>query len=255
MAVYKRGAAQLHYEVAGSGPALFLSHGYGSSSHMWRDQLEHFKDDWRVVSWDFRGHGRTLCPESEEHFSHELSIQDMLALMDELGIEKAVVGGLSLGGYMSLRFAALHPERVRALALFDTGPGYRSEKARAGWNRFAEKQALKLEERGLAALADSGEVAGAGHSSAKALALSARGILAQQDGMVMDFLPQVSVPTFVLVGGDDVDYHGSTDYMASKIPGAQKVVIPNAGHAANLDQPEAFNVALEGFLKGLSASD
>lgn len=254
MAFLESGAARVYYEdwgEAGS-PVLLLSHGYGSTSQMWLPQREALAQaGWRVLAWDIRGHGRTQCPEQAEHFSHAHTCADMVALLDMAGAERAVVAGLSLGGYMSLYLASRHPERVRALGLFDTGPGYRSDDARAGWNQFAERQAAKLEEQGLEALSDSDEVALAEHESATALALAARGILAQRDGAVMEYLPKVQVPTLVLVGADDKPYHGASDYMAKRIPGAQRAMIPDAGHSANLDQPAAFNEALLGFLRGL----
>src|SRR5437870_13739517 len=82
----------------------------------------------------------------------------MTAILDMLGVERAVVSGLSLGGYMSLAFYLAHPERVRALVLCDTGPGYRNPEGRAVWNRRAEKQALNFEQNGLGAASQSAEV-------------------------------------------------------------------------------------------------
>ena len=78
-------------------------------------------------------------------------------------------------------------------------------------------------------------------------------MLTMTDGSLIGSLPQIAVPTLVLVGADDQHFLAAADYMAAKIPGAQKIVIPNAGHAANLDQPEAFNRAVAAFLAGLSA--
>jgi pimeloyl-ACP methyl ester carboxylesterase len=76
-------------------------------------------------------------------------------------------------------------------------------------------------------------------------------MLAQDGSALIDSLPNVAVPTLVLVGSEDRNFLGAADYMASKIPGAKKVVIPGAGHAANLDQPAAFNAAVADFLAGL----
>jgi pimeloyl-ACP methyl ester carboxylesterase len=132
--------------------------------------------------------------------------------------------------------------------LFDTGPGYRNADARAGWNRMARQRADALESRGLAALGDGREVAASRHRSAAGLARAARGILTQQDARVLESLPGVRVPTLVLVGAKDEAFLAATDYMAAKIPGATKVVIPEAGHAANIDQPRAFNAAVLDFL-------
>jgi pimeloyl-ACP methyl ester carboxylesterase len=80
---------------------------------------------------------------------------------------------------------------------------------------------------------------------------AARGMLAQFDSSLIDSLPTIAVPTLVLVGAEDRHFLGAADYMAAKIPGARKIVIPGAGHAANLDQPAAFNRAVADFLAAL----
>jgi pimeloyl-ACP methyl ester carboxylesterase len=172
----------------------------------------------------------------------------MAGLLDAHGVEQAVIGGLSLGGYMSLAFHLVHPQRVKALMLFDTGPGYRKDDARAGWNKRAEVTAGEYETKGLAALGRSAEVLASHHRSAQGLAHAARGMLAQRDARVIDSLAALKVPTLVLAGAKDEPFLAATDYMASKIPGATKVIIPDAGHAANIDQPEVFNRAVLEFL-------
>ena len=140
----------VHYEDSGSGLVVFMTHGYAAAGRMWEPQRKPLNEaGYRLVSWDMRGHGETESPDDPAQYSEALTIADMAALMDMLGIERAVVGGLSLGGFMSLAFQLAHPERVRALLLCDTGPGYRSDEARAKWNRMAEKSAVNFEAKGL----------------------------------------------------------------------------------------------------------
>jgi pimeloyl-ACP methyl ester carboxylesterase len=245
----------IHYEVSGSGPAVFLTHGYAAAGAMWEPQRKPLNEaGYRLVSWDMRGHAETESPSDPAQYSETLTIADMAGLMDKLGIEKAVVGGLSLGGYMSLAFQQAHPERVQALVLCDTGPGYRSDEPRAKWNRMAEKSALNFEEKGLDAAGRSPEVQAAFkyHRSAAGLAHSARGMLAQFDSRVIDHLPEIDVPTLIIVGERDEPYRDASRYMQSKIPGARLEIIAGAGHAANMDQPQAFNRVLLEFLNGLS---
>ena len=81
------------------------------------------------------------------------------------------------------------------------------------------------------------------------LRLAARGMLTQRDARVIESLPTIAVPSIVIVGAEDTPFLAASDYMAAKIPGAKKAVIENAGHSANIDQPQAFNAALLGFLK------
>ena len=164
-----RNGVQIHYEVHGKGPVILLTHGYSATSQMWRGQIEPLTKTNTLVIWDMRGHGQSDYPAEPGQYSAALTVADMRALLDTVGAKTAVVGGLSLGGYMSLAFHLAHPERVRALMLFDTGPGFKKD-----------------------------------------------------------------------------------DYMAAKIAGAQKVVIPDAGHSANLDQPEPFNRAVVSFLDRLA---
>jgi pimeloyl-ACP methyl ester carboxylesterase len=150
---------------------------------------------------------------------------------------------------MSLAFHRAHPERVRALLIIDTGPGFRDPKAREGWNRYALETAARLEKDGLAGMPGaSAEVRASHHRSAEGLVRAARGMLTQRDAAVIDSLPTIAVPTLVIAGANDQPFLNATDYMAAKIPGAQKLIVPHAGHAVNLDQPEAFNAAVSGFL-------
>jgi pimeloyl-ACP methyl ester carboxylesterase len=216
---------------------------------MWQGQIETFSDRYRIITWDIRGHGQSDSPEDVSLYSEAHSIADMRAILNECGVERAVVGGLSLGGYLSLAFHVAHPELVSALMLFDTGPGYKKDEARDGWNQMAVKRAVTLEERGLAALGSGNEVRIASHRSAQGLANAARGILTQVDDRIIQSLPEISISTLILVGENDKTFLTPTDYMAAKIPGSKKVVIKDAGHASNIDQPAAFNQAVAEFLE------
>ena len=246
-----RGTHKLYYEVKGDGPAVLLTHGYSASHTMWRGQMEALGDRYRAIVWDMHGHGATESSENPSDYSEQNTVEDMAALLDACGVRKAVVGGLSLGGYMSLAFYLQYPERVTALMLFDTGPGFKKDEARQKWNESASRTAEKLENKGLVTERSGAEVRLAKHNSVNALALAARGMLAQSDARVISGLPDISVPTLVLVGGDDKPFLAATDYMASKIPSSTKAVIDGAGHAANVDRPEAFNDAVDAFLSDL----
>ncbi len=244
-----RDGVNLYYEVHGQGPALLLTHGYSATSQMWRGQIEALSKRHTLILWDMRGHGESDYPEDPAAYSEPATVADMAALLDVVGAKTAVVGGLSLGGYMSLAFHRAHPERVRALLIIDTGPGYRNDEAREGWNRTSLKTAERYETEGLGRLAaGSVEMRTSRHRSADGLAKAARGMLTQRDAGVISSLPTIAVPAIVVVGADDTPFLAASDYMAAKIPGARKVVIPDAGHAANIDQPEAFNAAILDFL-------
>lgn len=251
MAKLERDGVNLYYEVHGTkGPVILLSHGYSATSAMWEGQIAALTRNHRLVLWDMRGHGQSDYPEDPSLYSEEATVADMAAILDAVGAEKAIVGGLSLGGYMSLAFHEAHPERVIALLIIDTGPGFRKDEAREAWNANALRTAERFERDGLSPLKSlTPEMATSRHRSAEGLARAGRGMLTQRDAHVINALPSIRVPSLVIVGAKDTPFLAAADYMAAKIPGARKVVIADAGHASNIDQPAAFNEAVIDFLK------
>ena len=250
MATLDRNGVKIHYETHGSGPAILLTHGYSSTAAMWRGQVDLLSKDHMLILWDMRGHGDSDYPEDQSQYSEEHTVADMAALLDAVGAKDAVIGGLSLGGYMSLAFHLTHPARTKALLIIDTGPGFKKDEARAQWNATSEKTAQRYATEGLGPLGNAtAERRTARHRNARGLELAARGMLAQRDARVINSLPDIKVPSLVLVGSEDTPFLAAADYMAAKIPNADKVVIDGAGHAANIDKPQAFNAALGEFLE------
>jgi pimeloyl-ACP methyl ester carboxylesterase len=247
-----RDGVEIYYEVHGSGPPLLLTHGYSSTSEMWKGQIATLSKHYKLILWDMRGHGRSDYPNDASAYSEALTVADMAALLDEVGADRAVVGGLSLGGYMSLAFYRAHPARVRALLIIDTGPGFKKDDAREAWNKRAHDTADRFEREGLAGLTSGGrERSSVSHRDASGLARAARGMLTQRDARVIELLPEIKVPSLVVVGAEDAPFLAASDYMAAKIPAAKKVVIPAAGHVVNIDQPQAFIDAVLPFLDSL----
>lgn len=254
MPMLTRPCGDISYQVTGSGQPVLLSHGYGATSAMFGPNLAALSARHRVVTWDLRGHGASQSPSDPACYAAENAIADMAAILDELGIHRAVLGGHSLGGYLSLAFTLAFPDRVAGLILIDTGPGFRNDEARDGWNQRAEGTAARLAARGVAAVGSSSELHAGGHSDVTGLILAARGTLTQHDARVIEGLPSIGVPALVVVGADDTHFLAAADYMAGKIPAARKVVIPGAGHAPNIDRPDEFNAGLSPFLDEIAAS-
>jgi pimeloyl-ACP methyl ester carboxylesterase len=248
MATLKRpDGVNLYYETHGEGPVILLTHGYSSTAQMWRGQIAPLSKSHKLVLWDMRGHGQSDSPADQSLYSEEATVEDMAALLDTVGAKTAIVGGLSLGGYMSLAFNATYPERVKALLIIDTGPGYKKDEARA------RKTADNFEKNGIAGLkSGSAERATAAHKDHMGLARAGRGMLTQKNARVIESLPNIKVPSIVVVGENDTPFLAASDYMTAKIPGAVKALIPNAGHAANIDNPDAFNKAILEFIDGLA---
>src|SRR5258708_26952247 len=150
-----------------------------------------------------RGHGQSDYPADPRAYSEALTVADMAALLDEVGASSAIVGGLSLGGYMSLAFYRAHPQRVRALLIIDTGPGFKKDDAREAWNKRAHETGDRFEREGLAVLKSaSPERSRVKHRHASGLARPARGILTQRDARVIESLPDIKVPSLVVAGAD-----------------------------------------------------
>jgi len=246
---------ELNYEVHGEGyPVIFL-HGFVGTVDMWRPQIPVIAEKHRFIIYDARGHGESESPSSVEEYSADTVVEDLYQLLGALGVDKAVVGGLSMGGYESLRFYLTHPEKVTALILMDTGPGYRNPARREQWNQQQEERATLLETQGIEAFA-----AGAPSYTPRehvlklnpvGLANMARRVVAQFDSWVIDSIEGIDVPTLVLVGEKDTPFLAASDYMAKTIPGALKVVIPDAGHAANLAQIYQKPISKRTIIKGL----
>jgi len=246
-----RDGVRIYYEDEGRGPALLLTHGYSATLSMWDPQVSALANRYRVLRWDMRGHGASDSPDDPDAYTHTATVGDMAAVLDAAGVDRAVIGGLSLGGFLSLEFHLAHPGRVRALVLCDTGPGYKKDDARESWNRYAESFARKYEENGLDALGSSAEVRAARHRSAAGLARAACGILVQRDARVIESLPAIRVPTLLVVGSEDKPFLAGMRYMADKIAGSVHAIIDGAGHAPNLEKPVEFNAVLARFLDGL----
>ncbi len=249
-----RDGIRLYHETCGEGGGrwpVLLTHGMASTSRSWEPNLGALSEQRKIITWDMRGHGQSGYPEDTSAYSQGATVGDMLALLDHEGAERAVLGGLSLGGYMTLAFHLAHRDRVAGIMLFDTGPGFKQAAARDAWNARAERTAEAFETQGLGGLPRSAEVQGSAHRDASGLARAARGMLKQADARVIESLPSISVPALVLVGERDRPFLAAADYMAGKIPGAEQVVVPGAGHASNVDQPEAFNRSVTEFLAGL----
>lgn len=201
-------------------PPLLLTHGYGQSGRMWDANVPALARDRLVITWDLPGHG-----ESEEpaEYSHRECLATIASLLDGTGAERAVLGGQSLGGFLSLRFALEHPDRVAALVLVDAGPGFRDDAARERWNGAARSR-------------DDGRV----HE-----------LLVQHDGRVFDGLGAISAPTLIVVGSEDALFLPAAEVMERRIPGARRLVLEGAGHMANADAPNEFNAAVSEFLEEL----
>src|SRR5437764_2956996 len=251
------------YDDHGIGQPILFLHAFPLNRSMWSGELVALlaEERFRLVALDWRGFG-------ESDITNNISTMEQLAddvagLMVVLGMQDAILCGLSMGGYVAFAFSRKYPQRVRGLILADTRPGADTDEGRA--NR--ENVARVAETQGTGAIANLqlpkliSENTRQEHPEVEARirqminAATPQGIAAASRGMAQradstDLLAAITCPTLVIVGEQDVLTPPNVvqDY-ASNIPNAQFVVIPNAGHLSNLEQPEAFLQALSGFLR------
>jgi 3-oxoadipate enol-lactonase len=243
------------------GTAVIFIHGFPFNRSMWKPQVEALAKTHRVVTFDVRGHGQSDAGDGQ--YSIEFFVDDLIAGMDRLKIERAVVCGLSMGGYVALRAVERHPERFKALVLCDT-------KSEADGNEAKTKRAAavrSVKKDGVRAFADGFVKSVLGENTLKTkpelvesvLAMiranSALGIAgtllalaARTDTTAA--LAKFTLPALILVGEEDkLTPPANSEAMARSLPTATLHVIPGAAHLSNLENPDAFNERLLGFLK------
>ena len=243
------------------GTALLLIHGFPLDHRMWAPQLVGLSADVRVIAPDLRGFGRSEV--TPEPLTMEQHADDLAALLDHLALERAVVVGLSMGGYIAFAFWRRHRERVQALVLLDTRAEPDAPQAKAS----RDSAVAKVRQAGSAAIA--GEMLprllAPANLSNRRIADRAQTMMAEQpvEGVAgalaglrdradsRPTLPTISVPTLVLVGEHDaLTPPADAAAMAAAIPGARLVVVPRAGHLSTLENPRAVNRAIRDFLAG-----
>ena len=256
---------------AGSGPGLLLVHGFGGAKEDFADHLDALAATHTVVTFDHRGHGESDGPTTLEAYSLERLRADTLLVADACGLDRFRLLGHSMGGMVVRRIATDHPHRVDALVLMGTShgpiPGFDPELM-----EFAAEAAVSHGKETLKELLDAAGAldtpayrrtleARPGYQEfqdAKWAALShimwaalARAIAYQADDL--DALRALTCPTLIVVGEQDTPFVGPSHAMAAVIPGAELVVIPDAGHSPQFEAPDAWFAALDGFLAALPA--
>jgi pimeloyl-ACP methyl ester carboxylesterase len=259
-----------HRPAATPRQTVIFSCAYCTTHENWRGQIAPLVDaGYAVVLWDLRGHGESDVPESDAGYSMDHVVADLLAVARETTPDAPfVAAGLSFGGLASLHFAHTHPDRVAALALVGSGPGFKKPEAAAGWAAQVERTASFLESRGFddfvsgkagaTCIGRKPELPAAQRAGEAIRAQTVAGVAKfgrRVSGLapsVIDELAEMNVPALVLVGDEDKAFLRAAEVMASKLPRAHHVVVPGAGHIVNIEEAETFNSALLGFLDGLN---
>lgn len=253
------GDVVIHAEVSGpaTGAPVLLLHSLGTSLHMWDPQAEALAKHYRVIRMDMRGHGLSEAPDGP--YTMEMLARDALALLHALGIARAHVGGVSIGGHIAMRMAALAPEAVLSLMPCDTALDFGGP---ANWQARMDIVAAQ----GLAAVADATMgrwVLDPSLASSKGLRRMLLGTdpkgwlgcaAALRDTTGQELLGRLRCPTTVVVGDRDCSTPpAAARAIQAAIPGSRLVTIPEAAHIPNLEQEHAMTRAVLGHMDAVTA--
>lgn len=243
-------------------PIVFL-HGMAFDHQMWQPQIQAFRDEFRVVTYDLRGHGRS--GDGDGQFTYRHLADDLAALLDHLRIEKAVLCGLSMGGAIAFRAHELHPDRVRALVLCDTSCFADTNESR----QRRELTILSIKKHGLRPFTDifvpsifapstfqrsPDVIASIRETILSSSPLGICGALLAQMGRTdtCATLEEIDVPTLFMVGSEDaLTPPPVMEELHKQVSGSVFRIIPDAAHIPNLENPRAFNRELRAFLHSL----
>jgi pimeloyl-ACP methyl ester carboxylesterase len=263
----------LYYEEVGQGVPLVFVHEFAGDYRSWHFQVRFFARRYRTIAFNARGYPPSDVPDDPSAYSQDLAVEDITAILAHLGIGKAHICGLSMGGYATLHFGLKHPERARSLVV--AGAGYGSVPAeREKFRQDVAATVRRFEEEGMAKAAETYArgptrvqfmdkdplgwqefYAQLAAGSAKGHALTMRGVQMTRPSIfdLRDQLERLEVPTLIMTGDEDDPCLEPAIFMKRKIPTSGLVILPKSGHTINLEEPEAFNRAVLDFLTAVDA--
>ena len=267
----------IHYEVHGSGPPLILHHGLSSSCQAWYDHLPYLTKRHQVIILDARGHGLSTAPAGDDHYSWEIMCDDLNRLMEHLGIEKAIVGGTSMGSGVCHIFALKYPQKVRALILSDSaGTGIHPSLTNS-WDLDERDRILyELEERERIIL-EYGVVELARRTLAAGLVprqilesektqqeflerrahFPVNGAIYATRFVMRTSIPDVertkdlTMPTLIIIGEEDVGCLSGAQWLRDILTNRRYALLKEVGHGTSRYKPQAWRKAMEDFLGDL----
>ncbi len=265
----------LYYEVTGKGFPLVLGHEFCADFESWHHQVRFLQRRYQVITYNARGWPPSDVPPDPKDYSWEHGVEDLYQLLRHLDIKQAYIGGLSLGGYVSLAFGMVHAEMAKGLILAATGAGaFFDKEKRKEWERLYETHAQRIETEGMKAVKD--EYANeakriqlrhkdpkgwqkyydalAAHSPIGSAHTIRRFIIPRPTIFELERkLKQIRIPTLILTGDEDEPCVEPSLFMKRNIPHSGLVVFPQSGHTINVEEPELFNWAVLDFLTAVDA--
>lgn len=264
---------RLYFEETGSGiPVLFI-HEFAGDHRSWESQVRALGRDYRCITYDARGYPPSDVPAELSSYSQERAVADAIAILDHLGIDRAHVVGLSMGGFCAVHLARLHPDRLRSTVAAACGYGAQPEREESfrveceaiaaaleteGWSLVAERYAsgparVQLQNKDPRGWEEFRQQL-AEHSSAGSAA-TMRGVQARRPSLyrLTESLAAVTVPTLIVTGDEDEGCLDPGLMLKRTMPAAALAVMPRTGHACNLEEPELFNAILRDFFARVDA--
>jgi pimeloyl-ACP methyl ester carboxylesterase len=259
---------RLYFEETGSGTPVILVHEFAGDLRSFEPQMRHFGKRYRAIAYNARGFPPSDVPEHVSAYSQARAADDILAMLDHIGERKAHIVGLSMGGFATLHFGLRHPERALSLCIGGCGYGAEPDK-RATFRAEADLIANMIRSEGMPAFAERYAYGPTrvqyenkdprGHAEFKAMLAehSAVGSANTQQGVqkerpslytLVEEMKRIMVPTLIITGDEDWPCLLPGILMKQTIPSAALAVIPNSGHAINLEEPDEYNRIVSDFL-------
>lgn len=252
----------IEYSDDGTGLPVVLIHGFGNDRNLWQPQIDALKSRYRFIVPDLRGFGGS-CGSDGRSVSMDSYAEDIVPLLDHVDVRTAVVGGISLGGYVALAFALCHPERLAGLVLANTRAGADNP----DWASYREALVRGVEARGAEAVVESYGDKPFRPDCPEQIKRTVREMIRRQPAAALvsgtlgmaqrpdrtSELDRIRAPTLVIHGTADA-YIPVVDAeaMHRAIAGSHFEVLPGAGHLSNIDSAAAFNATLDSFLQPLA---
>jgi pimeloyl-ACP methyl ester carboxylesterase len=264
---------KLYYKEVGSGAPIIFVHEFAGDCRSWEPQLRYFGRRYRCIAFNARGFPPSEIPDGVERYSQNRARDDIRAVFDALKIEKGHVVGLSMGGFAALHFGFTYPERALSLVIGGCGYGASADK-RAQFAEETEAAAKRFEDIGMAKAAMGYALAPSrvqfqnkdprgwqefvdqlATNSTKGSALTMRGVQKRRPSLfdLVDKMKTIAASTLIMTGDEDWPCLEPAFLMKRTIPSAGLVVMPNCGHAINLEEPAAFNQHVADFLHAVEA--
>lgn len=264
---------RLYYEETGSGSPILFIHEFAGDCRSWEPQVRWFSRTHRCVTYNARGYPPSDVPGEPDRYSQEEAVADAVAVLDHLGIQRAHVFGLSMGGFCTLHLGLTHPER--ALSLVVAGCGYGAHRDhQAAFRAESAENARSFESEGPTVTAErymlgparlpfqakdprgwAESTAWLGEHSAVGSALTLRGVQMRRPSLydLTEQLQRLALPTLLVTGDEDEPCLEPSLMLKRTVPGAALAVLPRTGHACNLEEPALFNQLVHDFISTVEA--